>query len=133
MVIVDTTVWIDYLRGAENPETHWLDRELQQRRLGLTDLILCEVLQGIRDEGTFARVQTDLLKFHVFHAGGRDLAVAAAQNYRDLRRQGYTVRKTIDCLIATFCLHAERELLHRDHDFDCFEQALGLKVVHASA
>ncbi len=131
MVIVDTTVWVDYLRGAENPETLWLDRELQRQRLGLTDLILCEVLQGIRNQDAFALAQTDLLKFEVFQTGGSTLAVAAAQNYRDLRARGYTVRKTIDCLIATFCLQAKHELLHRDHDFDCFEKVLGLQVVHA--
>ncbi len=130
MVIVDTTVWIDYLRGAENPETLWLDRELQRQRLGLTDLILCEVLQGIRDQGTFAQVQANILKFQVFQAGGTALAVAAVQNYRELRQHGYTVRNTIDCLIATFCLQAKHELLHRDHDFDCFEKVLGLQVVH---
>ena len=88
MVIVDTTVWIDYLRGVENPETRWLDRELQRQRLGLTDLILCEVLQGIRDQSAFSRVQADLLRFQVFQTGGSGLAVAAAQNYRDLRAQG---------------------------------------------
>jgi predicted nucleic acid-binding protein len=132
LVIIDTTVWIDYLRGTENPETHWLNRELQRQRLGLTDLILCEVLQGIRDRNSFARVQSQLLKFKVFHTGGTDLAVASAQNYRDLRERGYTVRKTIDCLIATFCLQAKHQLLHRDHDFDPFEAALELQVVHAS-
>jgi len=133
MVIVDTTVWIDYLRGTENPETRWLDRELQRQRLGLTDLILCEVLQGIREQSVFARVRADLLRFRVFQTGGSELAVAAAQNYRDLRRRGYTVHKTIDCLIATFCLQAKHELLHRDRDFDCFEKVLGLRVVHAGA
>jgi predicted nucleic acid-binding protein len=133
MVIVDTTVWIDYLRGTENPETCWLDRELQRQRFGLTDLILCEVLQGIREQGVFTRVRTDLLRFEVFQTGGTELAVAAAQNYRDLRRRGYSVHKTIDCLIATFCLRARHELLHRDHDFDGFEKVLGLRVVHAAA
>jgi predicted nucleic acid-binding protein len=132
MVIVDTTVWIDYLRGTENPETLWLDRELQRQRLGLTDLILCEVLQGIRDQSAFSRAQADLLKFEVFQTGGSGLAVAAAQNYRDLRSRGFTVRRTIDCLIATFCLQAKHELLHRDHDFDAFEAVLGLQVVHAA-
>lgn len=132
MVIIDTTVWIDYLRGTENPETRWLDRELQRQRFGLTDLILCEVLQGIRGQSAFARVQAELLRFQVFQTGGSVLAVAAAQNYRDLRERGYTVRKTIDCLIATFCLQAKHELLHRDHDFDPFEKVLGLQVVHAS-
>jgi predicted nucleic acid-binding protein len=131
VVIVDTTVWIDYLRGTENSQTRWLDRELQRQRIGLTDLILCEVLQGIRAESAFVRVRADLLKFQVFETGGRGLAVAAAQNYRELRQRGYTVRKTIDCLIATFCLRDKHELLHRDHNFDCFEKVLGLRVVHA--
>jgi predicted nucleic acid-binding protein len=130
MVIVDTTVWIDYLRGTGNAETGWLERELQLRRLGLTDLILCEVLQGIRDQNTFVKMRRDLLRFEVFSTGGREMAVAAAENYRELRRRGYTVHKTIDCLIATFCLQANHELLHRDHDFDCFEKVLGLQVVH---
>jgi predicted nucleic acid-binding protein len=133
MVIVDTTVWIDYLRGADNPETRWLDRELQRQRLGLTDRILCEVLQGIRDPVRFIQVQSDLLKLQVFQTGGTVLAIAAAQNYRDLRRHGFTVRKPIDCLIATFCLQADHQLLHRDHDFVSFEKLLGLKVVHPSS
>src|SRR5437667_1630705 len=103
MVVVDTSVWIDYLRGTDNPETLWLDRELTRQRLGLTDLILCEVLQGIREDTLFAAVRDELLNFHLFETGGRDLAVVSAVNYRTLRAQGYTVRRTIDCLIATFC------------------------------
>ncbi len=131
MVIIDTTVWIEYLRGAENPETHWLERELGRQRLGLTDLILCEVLQGIPDSTLFGQVRDELLKFHVLQTGGADLAIAAAQNNRELRQRGYTVRKTIDCLIATLCLQTGHKLLHRDHDFDLFEKELGLRVVHA--
>lgn len=131
MVVIDTTVWIDYLRGAANPETHWLERELQRQRLGLTDLILWEVLQGIPDRALFAQVRDELLKFQLFETGGTDLAIASAQNYRDLRQRGYTVRKTIDCLIATHCLQAGHQLLHRDHDFDPFEEIMGLQVVHA--
>jgi predicted nucleic acid-binding protein len=130
MVIVDTTVWIDYLRGADNPETLWLDRELTGQRLGLTDLILCEVLQGLRKQALFREVKDELLGFHVFETGGKDLAIASALNYRALREQDHTVRRTIDCLIATFCLQAGHELLHRDRDFDAFEKALGLRVVH---
>jgi predicted nucleic acid-binding protein len=131
MVIVDTTVWIDYLRGTENPEASWLVWRLQQQSLGLTDLILCEVLQGIRDPRILAQVRNDLLQFHVFHAGGTELAIVATQNYQILRARGHTVRKTIDCLIATFCLEAGHALLHRDCDFDVFEKELGLRVVHA--
>ena len=130
MVIVDATVWIDYLGGIANAQTSWLDREMIRQRLGLTDLILCEVLQGIRDDAAFTQVRQDLSKFQVFETGGIDLAVAAAQNYRSLRARGHTVRKTIDCLIATFCLEEEHGLLHRDHDFDAFEKHLGLRVVH---
>jgi predicted nucleic acid-binding protein len=130
MTIVDTTVWIDYLAGTANQHTEWLDRELNRQRLGLTDLILCEVLQGIREESTFARVRKDLAKFEVFDSGGEASAVAAARNYRTLRAQGCTVRKTIDCLIATFCLSGGHSLLHRDRDFDLFEKHLGLRVLH---
>jgi predicted nucleic acid-binding protein len=133
MVIVDSTVWIDYLRGTENAETAWLDRQMQRQRLGLLDLILCEVLQGIRDESEFARVQVELVAFQIFETGGVNLAIAAAQNYRSLRARGYAVRSTIDCWIATFCLQGWHELLHRDRDFDCFEKVLGLRVVDASA
>jgi hypothetical protein len=131
MVIVDTTVWIDYLRGTDNAETRWLDLSLDGQRLGLTDLILCEVLQGISNQGTFAQVRDELLKFHLFETGGTDLAIAAAENYRILRQHGHTVRKTIDCLIATFCLQAGHGLLHRDRDYEPFEAVLGLQVIRA--
>ena len=130
MVIVDTSVWIDYLGGITNQHTSWLDRQLTRQRLGLTDLIFCEVLQGIRDHAAFTRVRRDLSNFRIFTTGGKDLAGAAAQNYRSLRQSGHTVRKTIDCLIATFCLQAGHSLLHRDHDFDPFESLLALRVIH---
>ena len=130
MTIVDTTVWIDYLGGAVNPHTEWLDWELNQQRLGMIDLILCEVLQEIRGDSSFKGVRRELSKFEVFDTGGEALAVASAQTYRLLRSHGHTVRKTIDCLIATFCLAEGHSLLHRDHDFDSFEKYLGLRVLH---
>jgi predicted nucleic acid-binding protein len=129
MTLLDTTVWIDYRGGNVNPHTDWLDRELNQQRLGLTDLILCEILQGIRMDSDFTRVRRDLSRFEVFDTGGELLAVASAQNYRSLRSHGHTVRKTIDCLIATFCLLEGHSLLHRDRDFDPFEIHLGLRVI----
>ena len=131
MVIVDTTVWVDYFRGVENPETGWLDQQISRQRLGLTDLILCEVLQGIRDKNAFLRISRELSAFQMFETGGAELAIAAAENYKELRARGYTVRKTIDCLIATFCLRSDHELLHRDRDFEVFESVFGLRVVHA--
>ena len=130
MVIVDTTMLVDYLRGLRNAETEYFDRELGRLRFGLTDLILCEVLQGIRDERAFRRVLRELRRFEVFDTGGQGLAIAAARNYLRLRRRGHTVRKTIDYLIATFCLRDAHSLLHRDRDFDPFEQILGLVVIH---
>jgi predicted nucleic acid-binding protein len=130
MVIVDTTVWVDYFHGVRNPETDWLDAELDRQRLGLTDIILCEVLQGVRDETTAATVERQLLALEVFETGGVELARAAARHYRALRGRGQTVRKTIDCLIATFCLRDGHSLLHRDRDFDPFERFLHLSVIH---
>jgi predicted nucleic acid-binding protein len=130
VTIVDTTVWIDYFGGIVNEHTAWVDIQLSRQRLGLTDLILCETLQGIRNDADFSLVRTELLKFQLFNTGGRDLAVAAAQNYRTLRKRGFTVRKTIDCLIATFCMERGHSLLHRDRDFDTFEKNLQLIVIH---
>jgi predicted nucleic acid-binding protein len=130
MVIVDATVWIGYLRGDDNRETGWLETHLTRQPIGLTDLTLCEVLQGVRDDGEFSQTCADLLRFHVFSTGGLELAVASARNYMRLRQRGLTVRKTIDCLVATFCLEAGHGLLHCDRDFDPFEKVLGLQVVH---
>ena len=130
MVVVDTTVWVDYLQGVRNPETDWLDQELDRQRLALTDVILCEVLQGLSDDAIARQIEDLLLRFEVFATGGVDLAREAARNYRALRRRGRTVRKTIDCLIATFCIREGHSLLHRDRDFDAFEKFLELSVVH---
>jgi len=130
VVIVDTTVWVDYFHGAQTPETDWLNTELDRQRLGLTDIILCEVLQGVRNDAVAKEVERKLLKLEVFDTGSVALAREAARNYRALRSRGHTVRKTIDCLIATFCLREQHSLLHRDRDFDSFEKFLELSVIH---
>jgi predicted nucleic acid-binding protein len=130
VVIVDTTVWVDYLRGARNPETEWLEFEADRKRLGLTDLILCEVLEGVRGEQEFSQVRSELERFELFEIGGEELAIAAARNYRRIRTEGLSVQKTIDCLIATFCMANGHALLHRNRDFDAFERILGLAVIH---
>jgi predicted nucleic acid-binding protein len=129
MVIVDTTVWIDYFNGTATPETEWLDHEAEQRRLGLLDLCVCEILQGLSTDQEAARVLRYLRRFEIFETGGVELAAAAAHNYRQLRQRGRTVRKTIDCVIATFCLREGHVLLHSDRDFDAFEERLGLQVI----
>lgn len=130
MVIIDTTVWIDYLKGSNTAQVNWLDAQLDQQRLGITDLILCEVLQGTNSDKEFTQVQTELSRLQIFDTGGVELAVASAQNYRALRAKGRIVRRTIDCLIASFCLQYNFALLHNDRDFDPFEQYLNLQVIH---
>jgi predicted nucleic acid-binding protein len=130
MVIVDTTVWVDYFNGVHNPETQWLDAEIDAQRLAITTIILSEVLQGVRNEEQAAEVEAELRKLEVFDAAHPEVAIQAARNYRFLRSHGRTIRKTIDLLIATFCVIEGHSLLHRDRDFDAFEEVLGLSVVH---
>ena len=129
MIIVDTSVWVDYLAGTVNAETEWLDSRLGLQPIALTDLILCELIQGIRSDSAVTSLLRELARFDVLSTGGKELALAAAQNYRALRHRGITVRKTVDCIIATFCIREGHALLHRDRDFDPFEQHLGLKVI----
>lgn len=122
VVIVDTTVWVDYLNGVSTPEVEWLEREAARQRLGLLDLMVCEILQGLSTDDDAARVLRHLQRFEIFKTGGVDLAATAAR--------GRTVRKTIDCLIATFCVEHDHALLHGDRAFDAFEEFLELQVVH---
>jgi predicted nucleic acid-binding protein len=129
VVIVDTTVWVGYFRGIRSPEADWLDTELDRQRLGLTDIILCEVLQGVHDDSAATDVGRRLRKLEFFETGGVEKATEAARHYRFLRARGHTVRKTIDCLIATFCIRNGHSLLHRDRDFDPFETYLDLSVI----
>jgi predicted nucleic acid-binding protein len=130
MVIVDTSVWIDALRGNVNPQSLWLRSAIANRDIGLTSLVLCEVLQGVSSSSQFRGFREDLLQFPVFETGSAKLAIASAQNYRTLRQKGYTIRRTIDCIIATFCVEHGHQLLHNDRDFDVFEAHLDLRVVH---
>jgi hypothetical protein len=130
VVIVDSSVWIDYLGGVTNPESEWLDLSLDRERCGLTTIIMTEVLQGVRDEREAAAVQRALMEFEIVELHPIALAVDAARHYRRLREAGRTVRKTADLLIATYCIQQQHQLLHRDRDFDPFEELLGLTVVH---
>jgi len=129
MWIIDSSVWIDYFGGRITPETEILDAALGTRAIGLGDIILCEVLQGYRAQQDFEAARRALLQFPVYVVGGTEMAIKSAENFRFLRRQGITVRKTIDCLIATFVIERGFSLLHSDRDFDPFEAHLGLDVV----
>lgn len=131
MVIVDSSVWIDAFNGKVTPQTRWLHAGLARGGVGLTSLILCEVLRGIRFDREFRRTKAQLSALTVFEGVAAELAVKAAENFRALQKRGVTVRKTIDCLIATFCIQEGHELLHNDRDFQGFENFLGLQVIHS--
>jgi predicted nucleic acid-binding protein len=130
MWIVDSSVWIDYFGGQVTPQTDLLHDALGRQEIALGDIILCEVLQGYRHQQDFDAARQALLQFPVYALGGIEIALRSAENYRALRQQGITVRKTIDCLIATFVIERGFALLHSDRDFDPFERHLGLRVAH---
>ena len=130
MILVDSSVWIDYLRGVSSPASDKLDSLLGVAPLAVGDLIVTEVLQGCNSEQEFAAVRRALGALDFIVLGGAEIAVQAAQNYRKLRSLGITVRKTIDTIIATRCIVDGLELLHSDQDFEPFATHLGLRCVH---
>jgi hypothetical protein len=130
LILVDSSVWIDYFRGLVNPQTDKLDHLLGNEPLAIGDLILTELLQGFADERAFNAAKKMLTALTVVELGGEEVAIQAAQNFRRLRRLGVTARKTIDTVIATRCIGSGYELLHNDRDFDPFVRHLGLRVVN---
>lgn len=130
MWIVDSSVWIDFFNGADTAQTDILESGLGVDELGVGDVIATEVLQRFRSDADFKAAQDALLRFPVFSIGGVELCIKSAQNYRELRRRGITVRKTIDCLIATFVIERGYSLLHSDRDFSPFKEQLGLSIIH---
>ena len=129
MILVDSSVWIDYFRGSITTQTEKLDRLLGGELVAIGDLMLTEVLQGIADQRAFNDARRLLTSLTVVEVGGKAVAIQAARNFRALRNLGVTVRKTIDTLIATRCIESGYELLHHDRDFDPFVKYLGLRVV----
>ena len=129
MILVDSSVWIDYLRGTASPQAEKLDALLGTVPLAIGDLILTEVLQGCATDREFNAVKRTLATLHTVNLGGLELAIEAAKNFRKLRALGFTVRKTIDTVIATRCIMDGLELLHSDRDFAPFEKHLGLRCV----
>jgi predicted nucleic acid-binding protein len=130
MLLVDSSVWIDYFNGAVTPQTDTLQAALAQREILVGDIILAEVLQGFRNDADFEAARQALGRFRQVAMLDLDLALQSARHYRALRKAGITVRKTIDCFIATYAITHGHELLHADGDFDPFEAHLGLSVVH---
>ena len=129
MIVVDSTVWIDFFRGSVTRETTMLRSLMGLGVVLVGDLVLAEVLRGCPDERQAEAGRRTLERFAVEPMVGHDLAVTAALNYRRLRAQGVTVRRTIDLLIGTFCIERGHALLHHDRDFDPMAARLGLQVV----
>jgi predicted nucleic acid-binding protein len=129
VILVDSSVWIDYFRGRTSQQTDRLDRLLGAEALLVGDLILAEVLQGFGNQRDFNQARRLLESFQIVALSSPSLAVQAARNFRELRAHGITVRKTIDTVIATWCIENDHALLHSDRDFDAFETHLGLEVV----
>ncbi len=129
MILVDSSVWIDFFRDQPTPQAEWLDRNLGVEGLIVGDLILAEVLRGFKDDRGFNEARRMLGRLEQVSLCGEDLAVEAARNFRKLRSRGVTVRGTIDVIIATRCLANGFRLLHSDRDFDAIEKHLGLRVV----
>ena len=130
MILVDSSVWIDHLRGAKTPQVERLGALLPRVEQLLTaDLVLCEVLRGVRFETAALQVEAAMRRFDIVSVCDPDIAATAASNYRFLRTRGITIRTTIDLIIGTFCIERGHALLHSDRDFAPMERYLGLQTV----
>ena len=128
MIVVDSSVWIDFFNGVSSPEVERLDRTIGKDLIVVGDLVLTEVLQGFRSDADFNAARPALLAFDVVPMLGLELAIRTSENYRTLRARGVTVRKTSDMIIGTFCIERELPLLFSDRDFQPLVDHLGLVV-----
>ncbi|GBE03855.1 ribonuclease VapC11 [bacterium BMS3Abin09] len=129
MIMVDSSIWINYFNGTISNETDWLDKALGVEPIVMGDIILSEVLQGFQNEKDFKTAKKLLLECPFMDMIGQEVAIKSAMNYRSLRQKGITIRKTKDVLIGTFCINNNFFLLHDDRDFDPLEKHLKLKVM----
>ena len=127
MIFVDSSVWIDYFRGIATKETELLDELLGVEPIVIGDLVLAEVLQGFKSDRDFNQAKKLLTSLVMVEMLGQEIAIQAARNFRSLRERGITVRKTIDTIIATYCIENDLALLHSDRDFDAFVEHLNLR------
>jgi predicted nucleic acid-binding protein len=129
MFVVDSSVWIDFFNGVPTPQTDRLDDALSEELLAVGDIMLAEVLQGFRSDRHHRLARDLMLSLDVVNMLNTSLALKSADNYRKLRRKGATVRKTTDCIIATWCIENQLPLLHCDKDFQPFHDNLGLEFM----
>lgn len=129
MILVDSSVWIDYFNGKQTWQTDTLDNYLTVKPIIMGDLIFTEILQGFRSNKDFEKAKFFLSALPFYQMCGYNIAFQSAQNYRKLRKSGITVRKTIDVIIATFCINNDYLLLHDDRDFEPILLNFPLKTV----
>ncbi len=127
MIVVDSSVWIDYFTGKSTPESEKLDSLLGEEPLAIGDLVLTEVLQGFKTDKDFRKAKELLMSLNIVNMLDTTIALKSAANFRTLRKKGITVRKTIDAIIATYCIENKLSLLHSDKDFRPFHRHLKLK------
>ncbi len=129
MILIDTSAWIDYFNGIDNKTTALVDKVLDTEPVLIGDLIYCELLQGFKTEEKFSEVKELLSNLTLVELVGFKIAEKAALNYRKLRKQGITIRKTMDIIIATYCVENKVVLIHKDRDFDLVSEPLGLTIL----
>ena len=129
MILVDTSVWIDYFNGNDTQYTDTLDSALEEGTVAIGDLIFLEILQGFKSDKDFRRAKTTLESLDQYELFGHNMALKSAENYRKLRKRGITIRKTADVIIATFCIENQIPILFSDRDFLPFVKYLGLSAV----
>lgn len=127
MILVDTSVWIDYFNGVNNPQTDLLDASIVKGTVAIGDLIFLEILQGIRNDNQYRQTKQSLLALEQYEIFGKNMVAKCADSYRALRKKGITIRKTADVIIATFCIENKLPLLFLDRDFIPFVEHLGLE------
>lgn len=130
MILVDTSVWVDFLTGKDTPYRHILHQLIEkEEEICITEIILTEILQGIKDDNLYETTKSYLLEFPIIKPRGIETFISAAEIYRKCRKQGKTVRKTVDCIIAAIARESNLTLFHNDKDFVIIEKCMGLKTL----
>ncbi len=132
MILIDTSVWIDFLKGADSPQRLKLHDLIEKREdIAISEIILTEVLQGVTEEKEFQTLKSYLFQFPFYGPKGVSTYIEAAQIYRACRKRGITIRSSIDCIISAICIENDLALLHKDNDFNMIARCTGLKILKA--
>jgi predicted nucleic acid-binding protein len=132
VILADTSVWVDFLRGEDSPQRRMLHRLIEDEEdIAISEIIFTEILQGIKNDREFQAIKDDLLDFPMYGPKGIETYLHAVRIYRDCRKKGKTIRSTIDCIIAAICIENDLVLLHKDRDFDLIQASTSLRVMKA--